>query len=110
VAQPWDADALAHHQALNTLSDQIDPADNLMARNNWHMWMGKLAIDDMQIRPANTAGAHLDSNLPRPGLPVRQLSPFEWSSELVQHHCLHDVCPSYFEDQLFLRARFRPSN
>jgi len=103
VAQPWDADALTHRQALNTLSYRIDPANDLVTRNNWHMRIGKLAIDDMQVGPANAAGGDLDPNLPWPGLPVRQLCPYKRSFELGQHHCLHDVYPLLYEDRRFLR-------
>ena len=91
VAEPRDADALAHCQPFYAGSDRIDPADDLVTGDDRHLRVWKFAIDDMQIRPADAARGHLDANLPRPGLPIRQSRPFEGSPELVQHHCLHGV-------------------
>ena len=34
----------------------------LMARDDRHLWVGQVAIDDMQIRAADAASGHLHSN------------------------------------------------
>jgi len=89
VAEPWDTDAFAHRQPFHAGSDRIDPADDFVARDDWRLRVCKFPIDHMQIRPADAARCHLDPNLPRPGVPIRQGCPFEGSPELFQHHCLH---------------------
>jgi hypothetical protein len=46
-----------HSARLSCLSGPcpIDPADDLMARDDRHLWVGQVAIDDMQIRAADAA-------------------------------------------------------
>jgi hypothetical protein len=45
--------------------------------------VGKFAIDDVQIRPADAAGGHRDAHLTRAGLPIRQFGPRERCFDLV---------------------------
>ena len=93
MAEPGDTDALAHRQPFHAGSDRIDPADDLVTRDDRRLRVWKFPIDDMQIRPADAARCHLDPNLPRPRLPIRQGRPFKGSLELFQHHCLHNYFP-----------------
>jgi hypothetical protein len=89
VAEPRNADALTHAQPFDACPDHIDPADDLVARDDRHFRIGQFAIDDMQVRAADAAGGNLDSNLTRPGLPIGEIGPFKSSPKLLQHHRLH---------------------
>jgi hypothetical protein len=76
MAEPWDAHTLPQAEPFDAGPDRIDPANDLMARDDRHLWIGQLAIDDMQIRAADAAGGHLHSNLARPGLLIGEICPF----------------------------------
>src|ERR1019366_5441052 len=86
VAEPRNADAFTDAQLLDASPDCIDPADDLVARNDRHLRVGQLAIDDMQVGAADAVSGHLHPDLPRPGLPVGDLYPFKGSPELLYHH------------------------
>ena len=58
---------------LHACSDHIDATDDLVTGDDRHLRVRKLAIDHMQIRPADAAGRDLDPNLPRLGAPIRQV-------------------------------------
>ena len=47
MAKPWNADSLTDVQPLDAGSERVDSADNLVARNDRHLRVGQLAIDDM---------------------------------------------------------------
>jgi hypothetical protein len=83
MAQPRNADTLTHAPPLYASPDHIDPADDLVARNDRHLRVRQLAIDDMQVRAADAAGGHLHSNLARPGLPIGEFCPFKRSPKLL---------------------------
>ena len=83
MAEPGDAHTLPQAEPFNGGPDRIDPADDLMAGDDRHPWVGQLAIDDMQIRAADAAGGHLHSNLARPGLPIGEICPFKSGPKLL---------------------------
>jgi hypothetical protein len=89
VAEPGNADPLTEAQRFDAGADRIDPADHLMTGNDRIFRVGQLAIQNMQVCPTDTASQHLDPDLARSRLPVRQVSPYERSSWLVQYHRLH---------------------
>ena len=70
VAEPRNADTLAHVQALDAGADCIDPAYDLVAWDNRHYRVRQLAIDNMQVGAADAAGGDLDPYLARSGLPI----------------------------------------
>jgi len=83
VAEPRNADALTHAQPFDASPDHIDPADDLGARNDRHLRVGQFPIDDMQVRAADAARGHVDSNLTRPRLPIGEICPFKRSPKLL---------------------------
>ena len=89
MTQPRDTDALAHLQVFDPRTHGIDAADNLVTRNDRHFGVGKLTIDDMQIRSTDPAGEHLDSYLVRPRLTIGEFCPFEGRLQPFEHHRLH---------------------
>jgi trans-2-enoyl-CoA reductase len=70
VAEPRNADAFTDAQSLDARSERIDAANDLVTGNDWNMWIGKLTIDDVQVRAANAASRDLYSNLARSGLAI----------------------------------------
>ena len=70
VAEPRNADTLADVQVLDACADGIDPANDLMARDDRNLRVGQFAIDDMQIGAADAAGGDLNPYLARPWLPI----------------------------------------
>jgi len=62
-----------------------------VAGDDRHLWVGQLAIDDMQIRAADAAGGHLHANLAWSGLAVGEIRQLERGPKLLQHHRLHGV-------------------
>ena len=82
VAEPRNADTLPHVQVLNAGADRIDPANDLMARNNRNVRVGQFAVDDMQVGAADAACGHLDANLARPWFAIGEIRPFQRGLEL----------------------------
>jgi hypothetical protein len=83
MAEPRNADALTNAQSLNSCPNRVDPAYDLMTRNDRHLRVRQLAIHHMQVRTADSASGHLDSNLPRPGSRIGELYGFKSSSNLL---------------------------
>jgi hypothetical protein len=83
AAQPWNANSHADVEPHDASPDCIDPPHDFVARNDGYRGIGELAVHNVQIRAADTAGGHPDSNLARSGLPIGQLRPFEGSPELL---------------------------
>ena len=70
VAEPRNADTLADVQVLDAGADRIDPANDLMARDNRNVRVGQFAVDDMPVGAADAAGTYLNPYLAWPGLPL----------------------------------------
>jgi hypothetical protein len=67
------------------------PADDFVSRNDGHMRIGQLAVDDVKVCPAHTAGAHLDADFVGGGKAVWQFRPFQWMLQRLQHHRVHGL-------------------
>jgi hypothetical protein len=83
MAEPWNANALTYAQPFDTNPDRIDPADDLMAGDDRYLRVGQLSINDVEVCAADAAGAHLHSNLARPGLPIGEMCPFKSGPKLL---------------------------
>src|SRR5580658_6365453 len=66
MAEPGHADARAGRER-DPFARSLDPAYDLMPRNDRQLGVGQLAVDDMQIGAADAAGLDAQPNLPRPG-------------------------------------------
>ncbi len=91
MAEPRHADALAQAQSHDVAADRIDPADDLVAGDDRHDGIGQLAVDDVQIGPADAAGGDAKADFTGSGKAVRKLRPFESLTELLQHHRMHRI-------------------
>jgi hypothetical protein len=61
MAEPWNANTFADAQPLDASPYRVDPADNLMARNDRQHGVWQFAVDDMKICAADAAGGHFDA-------------------------------------------------
>src|ERR1700693_2455391 len=94
MTPPGNSDTLSDGEPLDAVADCVHSAHNFMSGNDGDTRIGKLAVDDMKVRPANAAGAHPDANLVRTGGPIRKLRPFQRLSQRLQHHRLHGLLRS----------------
>jgi hypothetical protein len=53
-SQPGNSDAIAKLESLNSLAKPLDPTDDFMAGNQGKLWIGQLAIDNVQIGSADS--------------------------------------------------------
>jgi hypothetical protein len=83
MTEPRDADALANFQPFDISPKQVNPANNFVPWNDWHFWVRQLAIHDMQIRAAHTAGSHLHANFARSRLRIGDFGPFKGSPNFL---------------------------
>ena len=91
MTQPGGADAFADAQSFDAGSQCIDVTDDLVPGNDGYLRERQLAVGHMQIGAADATGSDRDSDLPGPGLAVRELGPIAWLADLVQHHGVHGV-------------------
>lgn len=67
MTKPRHADPNAGSQARNAWSHNVDPTHDLVARHDRHPNIGQIAVDHMEIGPADTASLDTDADLPRSG-------------------------------------------
>ena len=64
-------------------------AHDLMAENERELGMVKLAVEDMQVGAAHSAGSDLDEDLAGPGLRHLELGGLERAAWPFEQHGLH---------------------
>jgi hypothetical protein len=74
---------------FDLVSARCDPSNNLVARDQWKFGLRQLAVNDMQIRTANCAGANFNLNLLWAWLRIWQLRDLKSLPRLLQNHCAH---------------------
>jgi len=89
MSEPGNPDAFPELQSRHARAERIDSSDDFVAGNDWDMWIGKFAIDDVKIRPADAAGENFDANFAGAWRAVRQLRPFQRRPNLIEYHRLH---------------------
>src|SRR5712692_6872701 len=63
VSEPGNARAVSGTVQHDVAADQVDPSDDFVTRHDRIFDVGKPGVDDVQVRPANSAGADLHPNL-----------------------------------------------
>jgi hypothetical protein len=63
VSEPRNARAVSGTVRHDVAADQVDPSGDFAVRHDRIFDVGKLGVDDVQVRPANSAGADLHPNL-----------------------------------------------
>jgi hypothetical protein len=87
--EPRNPDAPANLQRIEASAYHVNPPDDFMARNNRKLWIRQLAVDNMKIGAAYTAGADANPNLAVGGLRIRPLDKLEPLTGAFEHHCAH---------------------
>src|SRR5690606_21749831 len=66
-----------------------DLADDLVAEDQRQLRIRQLAVGDVQVGPADPAGAHAQQHLARARLGIRQLAQDQRPARLLEQHRLH---------------------
>jgi hypothetical protein len=56
--QPWHADSVSSSPAIDTLSEFLNYAHNLMSRNDWVLRRDDISLDRMQVCVADSTGSY----------------------------------------------------
>ena len=88
-AQPRHADPLARREARRRPGRRRDRADDLVAQHQRQLRLGQLAVDDVQVGAADAAGAHLERDLPGPGLRLGELGFLQRQADAGEEHGAH---------------------
>ena len=71
--EPGHANAFANLESFHDWPQRLDPADDLMSQHQGQLWLVQLAIDNVQIGTAHTAGQYFEQDLIGLGLWYGQL-------------------------------------
>ena len=88
-AKPGDAHAISHPRRLHRVPGRDDFSDNLVTGDEWQLGMGQLTVDDVQVGPAQGAGADLDEHLIVTGRGVWKGAFAKRAAGCVQDHRPH---------------------
>src|SRR5690606_11895164 len=88
-AKPRDADTVTLFEFLNALSELRDIADDLVTRDDRQLGIGKIAVYDMQIGAADTAGRDAYQHLTWARLRDRHVEKLQLRSRLLEDHRAH---------------------
>ncbi|GFE77468.1 hypothetical protein NTCA1_51170 [Novosphingobium sp. TCA1] len=94
VSQPGDADPLSDRKPRNPIAKRIDPADDLMARNDGNMSIGPFPVHDVQVCATDATGEDVHPNLSSARYSIRKFGPHERLTDRIQDHCMHRMPPS----------------
>ena len=97
VSEPGNADPLSDLERGYTLAERFDPTDHLVARNDGVVYVRQLAVDDMQIGPADAAGIDPDAHIAGAGCRILPFLQLKRRAGRRQNHGLHCVAtlPKY---------------
>src|SRR5207253_2271838 len=87
--EPRDADAIALGEARRALPALDHAADHLVAGHERELRAVELAVDDVQIRPADAAGVDPHEHLARAGGGIGELRRAERRAGSLEHHGAH---------------------
>ena len=87
--EPGDADPVAGAKTIDVVSDFRHDADDLMAGNQGKLGLGQLAVNHVEIRPADAAGVHANQHLIGSRSRHREIDGFQRGSCGVQNHSVH---------------------
>src|SRR4029453_7951131 len=87
--QPRHAHPVAGHGRLDLRAALRDFGNDLVAQDERKLWIGKLAVQDVEIRTADGAGPGPKEDLPRSGLGPGNLGRTERCPRCVEHDGSH---------------------
>jgi hypothetical protein len=88
-AEPRHADALPDVKRIDAVAQQIDAADDFVARHNGKPGIGQLAINDVQVGAAHPARRHPHSDFSSYRPRIGPLHQSERLARPFQNHCQH---------------------
>src|SRR3954465_2080966 len=88
--QPWDADAIARSKS-RVAGCLDDGSHDLVAKYQWQLRLRELAVDDVQVGPADRARCHPDQQLTVSGHRHRNFtfSQLDSGAGMLQQHRVH---------------------
>lgn len=89
MPEPGHADPHARSRRRHARADRLDAPDDLVSRHDGVDGLGQVAVDDVDVGPADRAGLDPDAQLARPGVRVRTLLRDEGRTDLPQDHGQH---------------------
>src|SRR6516165_8976897 len=92
-AEPRDPDALAYCESCHARPHGGDASDDLVAGYDRKLGVWQLAVDHVQIGPADTAGRDLDENFAGRRSWRWPLAHDERRARFLQRHGAHDPSP-----------------
>src|SRR5262245_63216146 len=92
-AEPRDPDALAYGQSCDSRPHGGDAPDDLVAGHDRKLRVWQLAVDHVQIGPADTAGRDLDENFAGRRNWRWPIAHDERSARVLQRQGAHDTSP-----------------
>src|SRR5262249_60916571 len=93
-AEPRDPDALAYGQSCDSRPHGGDAPDDLVAGHDRKLGVWQLAVDHMQIGPADPAGRDLDENFAGRWGGRWPLAHDERHARFLQRHGAHALSPA----------------
>jgi hypothetical protein len=89
VAKPGDTDTTSKPRGLDTISNGIDNADDLVTGNKRQVWILEIAVHDMEIGTADRTGFHLHPQLAGARSRVVSFGKHQGFPELLKNHGFH---------------------
>src|SRR5262249_41240646 len=99
-AEPRDPDALAYCQSCHARPHGGDASDDLVAGHDRKLRAWQLAVDHVQIGPADTAGRDLNENFAGCRFGRWPLAHDERRARSLQHHGAHALSPLTREEPI----------
>src|SRR6185312_10043781 len=91
IPQPRDSDLVTNPVRRHIVSDQVDTADDFMARNDRISDVRKIAVDDVKVSSADSAGTHLDTDFSVTWFRIGSFLQFKTRARRRQYHPAHRV-------------------
>ena len=88
-AEPGDANPPREAGGIDTRTDGIDTADDLVSGNERQLRVVKIAVDNMKVGAAHRAGFDRDAHFARAGFAVRTFAHDKGLAHLFKHHRSH---------------------
>ncbi len=88
-AQPGNPDPLAERELAHSCAELFDRADDLMSGHERQLGLGELAVDDVQVGPADCARPHREPDLARRRLRLGELREPQRLAHPLEDHRAH---------------------
>jgi hypothetical protein len=90
-AKPRDANTVAEGKSFDASTDLFDATGNLVAQDQWQLWIRQFTIDNVKIRSAYSARCDSHKQLSLGRSRCLYLSELERLPRLIQNHRAHGL-------------------